>query len=209
MQARPDRLVFIDETSVKTNMTRTRGRAPKGQRLNAAAPFGRWSTQTFIAGLTADALIAPWIIQGAMNGRRHCHSDQWRSNGSTFATYVETQLAPAIAPGTVVILDNLSTHRNARAAHALRARGCWFPYLPPYSPDPCVAENSLPDCFLYAPHPSKWPSPNSSNSCAASAQEPSTNSSRPWAISATSSHPKNARTTSGTQGMSQHKCRML
>ena len=124
------------------------------------------ATQTFIAGLTADARIAPWIIQGAMNGE-------------AFATYVETQLAPAIAPGTVVILDNLSTHRNARAAKALHQHGCWFPYLPPYSPDPCVAKNSLPDCFLYAPHPSKWLSPNSSNSCAASAQEPSTNSSRP------------------------------
>ena len=122
MQAQPDRLVFIDETSVKTNMTRTRGRAPKGKRLNAAAPFGRWSAQTFIAGLTADALIAPWIIQGAMNG-------------DAFATYVETQLAPALAPGTVVILDNLSTHKNTRAAKALRARGCWFLYLPPYSPD--------------------------------------------------------------------------
>ena len=101
MQARPDRLVFIDgepanatgsreqANAVKTNMTRARGRAPKGQRLHAAAPFGRWQTQTFIAGLTADALIAPWIIQGAMNGE-------------AFATHVETQLAPALEPGTVL-----------------------------------------------------------------------------------------------------------
>ena len=107
---------------MKTNMTRLRGRAPKGKRLNAAAPFGRWRTQTFIAGLTSEALIAPWIIEGAMNGE-------------AFATYVETQLAPELEPGTVVILDNLSTHKNARAAQALRDRGCWFLYLPPYSPD--------------------------------------------------------------------------
>ena len=120
MQARPHRLVFIDETSVKTNMTRLRGRAPKGRRLNAAAPFGRWRTQTFIAGLTREALIAPWIIEGAMNGQ-------------AFATYVETQLAPALEPGTVVILDNLSTHRNARAARALSGQGCWFLFLPPLS----------------------------------------------------------------------------
>ena len=106
---------------MKTNMTRTRGRAPKGQRLNAAAPFGRWQTQTF-AGLTNDAVTAPWIIPGAMNG-------------DAFAACVETRLAPAIAPGTVVILDNLSTHKNARAAQALRQRGCWFRYLPPSSPD--------------------------------------------------------------------------
>ena len=122
MQAQPERLVFIDESSVKTNITRTRGRVPKGQRLSAAAPFGRWSTQTFIAGLTADALIAPWILPGAMNGE-------------AFATYVETQLAPALQRGTVVILDNLSTHKNARAARTLRKSGCWFLYLPPYSPD--------------------------------------------------------------------------
>ena len=83
---------------------------------------GKWRTQTFIAGLTSDALIAPWIIEGAMNGR-------------AFATYVETQLAPALEPGTVVILDNLSTHKNARAAAALKAHGCWFLFLPPYSPD--------------------------------------------------------------------------
>lgn len=122
MREEPHRLVFIDETAVKTNLTRLRGRAPMGERLSAAAPFGKWRTQTFIAGLTSDALIAPWIIEGAMNGR-------------AFATYVETQLAPVLEPGTVVILDNLSTHRNARAAAALRAQGCWFLFLPPYSPD--------------------------------------------------------------------------
>ncbi len=122
MREEPHRLVFIDETAVKTNLTRLRGRAPKGERLNAAAPFGKWRTQTFIAGLASDALIAPWIIEGAMNGR-------------AFATYVETQLAPTLEPGTVVILDNLSTHKNARAAAALKARGCWFLFLPPYSPD--------------------------------------------------------------------------
>jgi len=114
--------VFIDETSVKTNLTRLRGRAPIGERLNAAAPFGRWRTQTFIAGLAHNALIAPWVIEGAMNG-------------GAFATYIETQLAPALEPGTAVILDNLSTHRNPAAATALQARGCWFLFLPPYSPD--------------------------------------------------------------------------
>ena len=118
----PERLVFIDETSVKTTMTRLRGRAPMGQRLVGAAPFGKWRTQTFIAGLAQDGLIAPWVIEGAMNG-------------AAFATYVETQLAPVLSPGTAVTLDNLSTHRNEQAAAALRRRGCWFLFLPPYSPD--------------------------------------------------------------------------
>jgi transposase len=122
MRRMPERLVFIDETSVKTNLARLRGRAPVGERLISDAPFGRWRTQTFISGLAHTGLIAPWVIEGAMNG-------------AAFATYVETQLAPALAPGTAVILDNLSTHRNERAAAALRAKGCWFLFLPPYSPD--------------------------------------------------------------------------
>lgn len=66
----PHRVVFIDETSVKTNMTRLRGRSKCGIRLNASAPFGAWGTQTFIAGLTDDQLIAPWVIKGAMTGKR-------------------------------------------------------------------------------------------------------------------------------------------
>lgn len=122
MQRKPERLAFIDETSVKTNLTRLRGRAPRGKRLQGTAPFGKWHTQTFIAALTSNALIAPWVIEGAMNG-------------PAFDTYVETQLAPQLSPGTVVILDNLSTHHSPRAAKALKDRGCWFLFLPPYSPD--------------------------------------------------------------------------
>ena len=127
-------------------MTRLRGRAPRGDRLNAAAPFGHWRTQTLIAGLTTEALVAPWIIDGAMNGE-------------AFALYVETQLAPALEPRTVVVLDNLAVHRNARAAEALRERGCWCLFLPPYSPDhvpglrPLVAENRPPGGFPGAPRP--------------------------------------------------------
>mmetsp|Transcript_24032 Transcript_24032/g.44229 ORF Transcript_24032/g.44229 Transcript_24032/m.44229 type:complete len:85 (+) Transcript_24032:4094-4348(+) len=62
----PDRVVFPDETAVKTNLTRLRGWAPQGERLTMDAPFGSWSTQTLIAGLTQNALIAPWVIKGAM-----------------------------------------------------------------------------------------------------------------------------------------------
>ena len=122
MREAPERLVFIDETAVKTNLTRLRGRSPKGERLNAAAPFGSWSTQTFIAGLTAEGMIAPWVIKGAMNG-------------AAFEAYIRTQLAPVLQPRTVVVLDNLATHKNVAAAKALKDRGCWFLFLPPYSPD--------------------------------------------------------------------------
>ena len=122
MRAEPGRLVFVDETSVKTNMCRLRGRAPCGERLKGAAPFGKWHTQTFIAGLRCDGLVAPWVVNGAMDG-------------AAFETYVETQLAPVLSAGDVVILDNLNTHKSQRAADALAERGAWFLFLPKYSPD--------------------------------------------------------------------------
>jgi transposase len=75
------------------------------------APFGSWGTQTLIAGLTAEALIAPWVIKGAMDG-------------PAFAAYVRKVLVPEIEPGTVVVLDNLATHRNVEAARTLREHGC-------------------------------------------------------------------------------------
>lgn len=122
MRRMPGRLVFVDETSVKTNMTPLRGRAPLGERLIADAPFGKWHTQTFIAGLRCGGLIAPWIIEGAMDGE-------------AFDAYVSTQLAPVLSPGDVVILDNLNVHKSPRAAKALATRGAWFLFLPKYSPD--------------------------------------------------------------------------
>ena len=122
MRERAQRRVFIDETSVKTIMTRLHGRCAVGERLFGVAPFGRWQTQTFIVGLTSEALIAPWVIGGAMDR-------------AAFDIYVVTQLPPALLPGTVVILDNLSTHKSPKAAEVLKAVGGWMLFLPAYSPD--------------------------------------------------------------------------
>jgi transposase len=122
MRREPGRLVFIDETCVKTNMCRLRGRSPRGTRLRGQTPFGKWHTQTFIAGLRCDSLVAPWVVNGAMDG-------------PTFEAYVETQLAPTLHPGDVVILDNLNVHNSRKAAAALAERGAWFLFLPKYSPD--------------------------------------------------------------------------
>jgi transposase len=117
-----ERLVFIDETSLKTNLVKTTGWAPVGQRLIDHAPFGHWHTQTFIAGLAHDGLIAPWVLDGAMNR-------------DSFDTYVQSQLAPALRPGQIVVADNLSSHKSTRAIEVLRAQGNDLIFLPPYSPD--------------------------------------------------------------------------
>ena len=122
MRQEPHRLVFLDETGTSTKMTRLRGRCPKGQRLYARAPFGHWLTQTFIAGLRETGLTAPWVIDGPMTRQ-------------IFETYVETQLAPTLSRGDVVILDNLPAHKSEKAAQCLKQRGAWFLFLPPYSPD--------------------------------------------------------------------------
>lgn len=122
MRRQPGRTVFIDETSLNTKMTRLHGRAQRGCRLKANAPYGRWRTQSLIAGLRHNGLSAPWVIHGAMNR-------------AAFNVYVETQLAPTLQPGDVVILDNLSVHKSARAEAAIRARGAWMRFLPQYSPD--------------------------------------------------------------------------
>tara|TARA_A200000159_G_scaffold127373_1_gene122974 strand:- start:17 stop:547 length:531 start_codon:yes stop_codon:yes gene_type:complete len=117
-----ERLVFIDETSLKTNMTKTHGWAPVGDRLIDHAPAGRWNTQTFIAGLRHDRIDATGIISGAMDK-------------DMFDLWVEGILAPTLRSGDVVILDNLPAHRSSVAADILREIGAWFLFLPKYSPD--------------------------------------------------------------------------
>lgn len=122
MRLEPHRLVFLDETGTTTKMTRLRGRCLRGQRLHCKAPFGHWKTQTFIAGLRCGKLTAPFVIDAPMNRR-------------IFETYVETQLVPTLNGGDVVIMDNLAAHKSKAAEKAIKARGAWILFLPPYSPD--------------------------------------------------------------------------
>ncbi len=122
MRLEPNRLVFADETGTTTKMTRLRGRARRGERVKASAPFGHWATQTFIAALGCDGLTAPWIVDRPMNR-------------TIFEAWVETQLAPTLQPGDVVILDNLASHKSERAKAIVTERGAWLLFLPPYSPD--------------------------------------------------------------------------
>jgi len=118
----PKRLVFIDETWMKTNMAPLRGWAPKGERLPGAAPFGHWTTSTFIAALRCDGIDAPWVFDGPVNG-------------DIFRTYVERVLVPTLSPGDVVVMDNLGSHKSQAVRRAIRQAGAHLLFLPPYSPD--------------------------------------------------------------------------
>jgi transposase len=118
----PERLVFLDETWTTTNMARRFGRSPKGERLVGAVPYGHWKTSTFVAGLRHDRLVAPLVLDGAMDGQ-------------AFLAYVQQFLVPTLRPGDVVIVDNLPSHKVAGVREAIEQAGARLLYLPPYSPD--------------------------------------------------------------------------
>ena len=116
------RLIFLDETWATTNMARSRGRARRGERLVAPVPYGHWHTTTFLCGLRQDGLVAPLVLDGAING-------------AAFLAYVEQMLCPVLRAGDVVICDNLGSHKVNGVREAIEARGASLLYLPPYSPD--------------------------------------------------------------------------
>ena len=116
------RLVFLDETWVKTNMTRLRGRALRGERVVSKVPYGHWKTTTFLAALRASGLTAPLVVDGAING-------------AIFLAYVRQQLAPTLVAGDIVVMDNLSAHKVVGVRETIEAVGARVVYLPPYSPD--------------------------------------------------------------------------
>jgi transposase len=118
----PDKLVFIDETGASTKMVRLRGRCRRGERLRAKAPFGHWKTTTFTAGLRRNALVAPFILEGPMNGE-------------AFRVYVEKILVPSLVPDDIVVMDNLPAHKVEGVRKMIADVGAELRLLPAYSPD--------------------------------------------------------------------------
>jgi transposase len=117
------RVSFLDETGTLTNLVRTYGRSDRGARCPGAAPQGHWKVVTAVAAVRlTDGLVAPFTID--------CPVD-----GDVFAAYVERVLVPALRPGDVVVMDNLSSHKDPRVGRLVEAAGAAVLYLPPYSPD--------------------------------------------------------------------------
>src|SRR5246500_5343225 len=114
----PARLVFIDETATSTSLVRLRGRCPRGERLVGSVPHGHWKTITLVVGLRHDGMVAPFVIDGPMNG-------------TIFLAYVEQCLAPTLRRRDVVIIDNLPAHKVAGVTDAIEAVGARAFYVHP------------------------------------------------------------------------------
>src|SRR5690606_38974077 len=118
----PTRLVFLDETSTQTVLARARARATRGQRVVARLPRNHGHNVTCLAAITAMGVIEPVVFAGALDG-------------PIFAQWLIERLLPALPRGAIIVLDNLSVHKNAAARAAVEAAGCELRFLPAYSPD--------------------------------------------------------------------------
>lgn len=115
-------MVFLDESAAKTNLTRLRGRAPKGQRLVCHAPHGHWRTTTMISSVRLDGTTACMTIEGA-------------TDTAVFQAYVREILVPSLRPGDIVVMDNLAPHKHDQTLGLITAAGATVRFLPAYSPD--------------------------------------------------------------------------
>jgi transposase len=118
----PAKLVFLDETWAKTNMTRLRGRAASGQRLADKRPHGHWKTTTLIAALDQNGMRCSMTVDGAVNSQ-------------VFEAFVQQVLVPTLLIGQIVVMDNLSSHKGQKARRMIESAGASVVFLPPYSPD--------------------------------------------------------------------------
>jgi hypothetical protein len=121
-QIDPHRLVFLDESGAKTNMTRLYGRIIGGGRLVGRTPHGHWSTTTILSSLRLDGSTAAMVIEGA-------------TDRDVFEAYVQEVLIPSLRPGDIVVMDNLAPHKSPRIIAAIEAASAEVWFLSPYSPD--------------------------------------------------------------------------
>jgi transposase len=126
-----EKLVFIDETSTNTAMTRRYARAPRGERAVGSAPRN-YDSSSLVCALSLEGIGEAMVVEGAIDG-------------AAFEVYLNKLLCPSLKPGQVVVLDNLSVHKGKKVGKLIEAVGCSVRYLPPYSPDyspiePCFSK---------------------------------------------------------------------
>ena len=109
-------------------MTRLRGRSRGGSRCYASAPCGHWKTVTMLSPVRPDGSTECIVVDGAMDR-------------GMFSAYIEQILCPSLRPNDMVIMDNLSAHKNLKVSEHIKKSGATLVYLPPYSPDLNPIEN--------------------------------------------------------------------
>jgi transposase len=118
----PGRLVFVDECGTHTSLIRRRARAARGERAHGAVPRNRGPVTTLLAGVSLAGMSPAMTVEGG-------------TDTAVFATYLEHVLLPALAPGRVVVVDNVGAHKPDRIRALVEAAGCELVFLPAYSPD--------------------------------------------------------------------------
>jgi len=121
-QIDPERLIYLDESGISTQMTRRSGRVQGSARLREAVPAGAWKTLTVIGALTTKGILAAMTVEAA-------------TDREVFLTFLDEVLCPKLKPGDVVVMDNLSTHLIEEVRERIEAAKAELIYLPPYSPD--------------------------------------------------------------------------
>ena len=128
----PEKLIFLDESGITTDMTRRYGRARRGRRVREGTPAGRWRTLSILGAVRRCGWVAVMSVEAA-------------TDGEIFLAYLARVLGPQLQPGDVVVMDNLAAHKVGGVRECIEARGAELLYLPPYSPDfnpiePCWAQ---------------------------------------------------------------------
>jgi transposase len=121
-QLDPDRFVFLDESHATTTMTRRYGRAPRGQRVVDHVPAGKYHSTTMLGALRRDGTIAALVYEGG-------------TDVAVMQAFAEGELRRILRPGDIVVMDNLSAHKDARVIAAIKSAGAIVCHLPAYSPD--------------------------------------------------------------------------
>ncbi len=117
-----ERLIYLDESGVSTQMTRRSARARRGQRVHEATPEGNWKILTILGAMSMEGMIATMTVEAA-------------TDAEIFLAYLDHVLCPRLRSGHVVVMDNLSSHKVAGVRERIEACGAELLYLPPYSPD--------------------------------------------------------------------------
>jgi transposase len=118
----PERLVFLDESNAKTTLTRRYGRAPRGERVVDHVPAGTYHATTVLGALRCDGTITAIVYEGG-------------TTAEVMEAFAGGELQTILQPGDIVVMDNLSSHKDKRVVAAIEAAGAVACYLPPYSPD--------------------------------------------------------------------------